>query len=105
MPLDLVVFRAPGPKTSVILLFLKKYLTFFLFYSIIYIESEEQNMTKAEAIKYGTAWLKDEYLDAKDYAFLKIALEALDKCNKIEKIIDSNDADFIANYVRGLFSE
>ena len=29
------------------------------------------------------------------------AIEALKKCDKIEKIIDSYDADFIANYVRG----
>ena len=36
---------------------------------------------------------------------LDIAIEAIDKCDKIEKIIDSNDADFISNYVRGLFAE
>ena len=29
------------------------------------------------AIIYGTEWLKDEYLDARDGAFIKIALEAL----------------------------
>lgn len=34
---------------------------------------------------------------------IKMAQEALDKCNKIEKIINSHDADFIANYVRSLF--
>lgn len=33
------------------------------------------------------------------------AIEALEKCDKIEKIIDSYDADFIANYVRGMFKE
>lgn len=36
-------------------------------------------MTKEEAIKYGIEWLKDEYLDAKDGAFIKIALEALEQ--------------------------
>ena len=36
---------------------------------------------------------------------LEMAIEALDKCDKIEKIIDSNDSDFIGNYVRGLFAE
>lgn len=35
----------------------------------------------------------------------KMAIEALDKCDKVYKIIDSYDADFIANYVRGLFSK
>jgi hypothetical protein len=34
-----------------------------------------------------------------------MAIKALDKCDKIEKIIDSYDPDFIANYVRGLFVE
>ena len=34
-------------------------------------------MTRKEAIEYGEEWLKDEYLDAKDRAFIKIALEAL----------------------------
>lgn len=34
-------------------------------------------MTREEAIKYGTMWLKDEFLDVKDEAFIKIALEAL----------------------------
>ena len=36
---------------------------------------------------------------------LDVAIEAIDKCDKIEKIIDSNDSDFIANYVRGLFAK
>lgn len=36
-------------------------------------------MTREEAIKYGIEWLKDEYLDAKDGAFIKIALEALEQ--------------------------
>ena len=36
---------------------------------------------------------------------LKMGIEALDKCSKIDQIIDSYDADFIANYVRGLFSK
>ena len=34
-----------------------------------------------------------------------MAIEALERCSKIDKIIDSYDADFIANYVRGLFAE
>ena len=63
-------------------------------------------MTREEAIKYGVEWLKDEYLDAKDEAFIKIALEALeqepktghwidDKCSVcgkgIEDLIDSRE--------------
>ena len=36
---------------------------------------------------------------------LEMGIEALDKCDKIEKIIESYDADVIANYVRGLFAE
>lgn len=36
-------------------------------------------MTREEAIKYGIEWLKDECLDAKDRAFIKIALEALEQ--------------------------
>jgi len=36
-------------------------------------------MTREEAIKYGIEWLKDEYLDAKDRAFIKIALEVLEQ--------------------------
>ena len=36
-------------------------------------------MTREEAIKYGIEWLKDEYLDAKDGAFIKIALESLEQ--------------------------
>ena len=35
----------------------------------------------------------------------KVATQALDKCDKIEKIINSDDNDFVANYVRGLFAE
>ncbi len=34
-------------------------------------------MIREKAIEYGTEWLKDEYLDAKDKEFIKIALEAL----------------------------
>ncbi len=34
-------------------------------------------MTNEEAVKYGTEWLKDEYLDARDGVFIKTALEAL----------------------------
>ena len=36
-------------------------------------------MTREEAIKYGIEWLKDEYLDANDGEFIKIALEALEQ--------------------------
>ena len=36
-------------------------------------------MTREEAKNYGTEWLKDEYLDAKDRAFIKMAIEALEK--------------------------
>lgn len=36
-------------------------------------------MTREEANKYGTEWLKDEYLDAKDRAFIMRALEALNQ--------------------------
>lgn len=35
----------------------------------------------------------------------RIGIEAIDRCIKIQKIIDSYDADFIANYVRGMFKE
>ena len=44
-------------------------------------------MTREEAIKYGIEWLKDEYLDAKDGAFIKIALEALkqEPCDAISR--------------------
>ena len=35
----------------------------------------------------------------------RIGIEAIDRCVKIQKIIDSYDADFIANYVRGMFKE
>lgn len=56
-------------------------------------------MTKGEAIKYGTEWLKDEYLDAKDRAFIKIALEALDQkpcedCISRKAVIDSLHSQF-----------
>lgn len=36
-------------------------------------------MKREEAIEYGKEWLKDEYLDAKDGAFITIALEALEQ--------------------------
>lgn len=36
-------------------------------------------MNREEAIKYGIEWLEDEYLDANDRAFIKIALEALEQ--------------------------
>lgn len=41
-----------------------------------------------------------------DYAIaFNKAADALDKCDKIQKIVNSYDADFVANYVRGLFVE
>lgn len=43
-------------------------------------------MKREEAIKYGTEWLKDEYLDAKDGAFITIALEALKQKPILDKI-------------------
>lgn len=43
-------------------------------------------MTREEAIKYGTAWLKDEYLYAKDGAFIKMAIEALKQEDILDKI-------------------
>lgn len=36
-------------------------------------------MTREEAIQYGTAWLKDEYLDAKDKLFVSMAIKALEQ--------------------------
>jgi len=48
---------------------------------------------------------KDGYKEYLTDEAIDIAIEAIDKCDKIEKIIDSDDADFIANYVRGLFAE
>jgi hypothetical protein len=42
-------------------------------------------MTREEAIKYGTLWLRDEYLDVKDEAFIKIALEALKTVDGLKK--------------------
>ena len=47
---------------------------------------------------------KDGYKEYLTDEAIDIAIEAIDKCDKIEKIIDSNDADFIADYVRGLFA-
>lgn len=54
---------------------------------------------KEKGFKY-TFYTIEEYHTALD-----MAIKALDKCDRIEKIINSNDADFIANYVRGLFIE
>ena len=48
---------------------------------------------------------KDGYKEYLTDEAIDIAIEAIDKCDKIEKIIDSNDTDFIANYVRGLFAK
>ena len=47
-------------------------------------------MIREEAIEYGTEWLKDEYLDAKDREFIKIAIEAMEResCDKYIKEID-----------------
>lgn len=58
----------------------------------------------AEIIKVARAEVEWEYPMEYAAAFDR-AIEALDKCQKIEKIIDSYDADFIANYVRGMFKE
>lgn len=38
---------------------------------------KSEKMTREEAYKYGTEWLKDEYLDSEDRAFITMALEAL----------------------------
>ena len=49
----------------------------------------------------------DGETDPKEVEALEMAIEALNKCNKIEKIlniVNSHDADFIAAYIRGLFS-
>ena len=46
---------------------------------------------REEAIKYGTEWLKDEYLDARDGAFIEIALEAL-KREPCDDAINREDA-------------
>ena len=54
---------------------------------------------KEKGFKY-TFYTIEEY-----YTALDMAIKTLDKCDRIEKIINSNDADFIANYVRGLFVE
>ena len=43
-------------------------------------------MTREEAIKYGTAWLKDEYLDEKRRAFIKKAIEALEQESSVDCI-------------------
>lgn len=50
---------------------------------------------REEAIKYGTEWLKDEYLDARDGAFIEIALEALkqEPCRDIEEIKEIMECD------------
>lgn len=62
-------------------------------------------MTNEEAIKIiEIARAEVEWEYPMDYAAaFDRALKALEKCEKIEKIIDSYDADFIANYVRGMF--
>lgn len=49
-------------------------------------------MTSEEAIKYGTDWLKDEYLDAKDRAFIKTAIKALEQ----EPLTDEEQRIFLA---------
>ena len=56
-------------------------------------------MTKGEAIKYGTEWLKDEYLDAKDRAFIKIALEALEQEPSGDLISREETLTAFADYV------
>jgi hypothetical protein len=61
-----------------------------------------REMTREEAIAFFEDMNECTYgnLEA-----VEMAIEALNKCDKIEKIIDSCDPDFIANYVRGLFVE
>lgn len=61
-------------------------------------------MTREEAIEVIEQDIPCEY-DKDLIEALDMAIKALDKCDRIEKIINSNDADFIANYVRGLFIE
>lgn len=61
-------------------------------------------MTREEAIEVIEQDIPCEY-DKDLIEALDMAIKALDKCDRIEKIINSYDADFIANYVRGLFIE
>ena len=58
----------------------------------------------AKIIEVATAEVEWEYPMEYAAAFEK-AIEALNKCERIASIIDSYDADFVANYVRGLFAE
>lgn len=60
-------------------------------------------MTKEKAIKCLERMLEHmEYPE--DIKSVRLAIEALSKCETIDKIIDSYDADVIANYIRRLFS-
>lgn len=63
-----------------------------------------EEMTREEAIEE-LSILLNKYQDGHFGDAIDMAIEDVDKCDKIEKIIDSNDADFIANYIRGLFAE
>lgn len=58
-------------------------------------------MNKEEAIKYGTEWLKDEYLDARDGAFIEIALEALEQ----EPCDDAISRKLVCAFLSGLISD
>jgi len=65
-------------------------------------------MTNEEAVKYGTEWLKDECLDARDGAFIKMALEALrqepcEDCISREAVLDlcdSKDPEYKVRYFK-----
>lgn len=67
-------------------------------------DGEMSDKDAAEIIKIARAEVEWEYPMEYAAAFDR-AIEALEKCQKIEKIIDSYDADFIANYVRGMFAD
>ena len=76
-------------------------------------EKEGEEMTNEKAIEelkaiksaYSNKAFEDSRLMRSEIEALDMAIKALDKCDRIEKIINSNDADFITNYVRGLFVE
>lgn len=62
-------------------------------------------MTKDEAIK-GLKVLRKDFSGYKpNEEMFDMAIEALSKCDKIEKVINSCEPDFLAEYVRGLFAE
>jgi len=64
-------------------------------------------MTREEAIDLLDnliGMVEDNHNSDYDMA-LQMAIEALNKCDKIEKVINSCDPEFLAEYVRGLFAE